>query len=104
MPNWLMRAYSVLVGLLGVALGLAANHGQFGWWSQGLVPVALVVAGSFGVMASATIRNLEQRVRALEQRQRAADAQLVPVSVRTDPPFLPPPSSDIQSGQSEARN
>jgi hypothetical protein len=100
MPNWLMRAESVMVVLLGGALGMAANHGQFGWWSPFLVPVALVFAGVIGLMASAKIRNLEQRVQALEQRQCAADAQLVPVPVRTDPPFLPPPSSDIQSGRS----
>ena len=95
MPYWIMRAYSVLVGVLGAVLGMAASREQFGWWSPALVPVALVSAGFIGAMASVMIRKLEQRVQALEQRQRAADAQLV--RVETDPPYLPP-STDIQSG------
>ena len=46
MPFWMMRAYTVLVFVFGVGLGMATSHGQFGWWSSVLVPVALVFAGS----------------------------------------------------------
>ena len=103
MPYWLMHTISVLVVFLGTALGMAGNHSLYAWWSPHLVPVALVFAGLIGVTASVKIHKLEQRVQALEQRQRAADAQLVPVSVRTEPPFLPP-SSDIQSRRPEIRD
>jgi hypothetical protein len=102
MPWWAMRVCSLFVVLLGCALGIAGNNNLFGWWSPTLVPLALVFAGLISAAASVTIRDLEQRVQALEQRQRAADAQLVPVSVRTEPAFLPP-VSDIQSGRSQAR-
>ena len=70
MPHWMMRAYAALLMLLGSGLGVAASLGQFGWWSPALVPVALLFAGLIGVMASDAIRRLEQRVRAMEERQR----------------------------------
>jgi hypothetical protein len=66
----------------GTALGLTAILGTF-------------VVGAFG--------SLEDRVKALEERQRDADARLVPVSVRTDPP-LPPPPTDIQSSRTKPQD
>jgi hypothetical protein len=66
----------------------------------GMITMAMPLIAMLGLFVNAVLGSMEQqikaqeqRIRILEQRQQAADAQLVRVA--TDPPYLPP-STDIQ--------
>lgn len=107
LPLWLLRAWVAAVCGIGILFSLAAMQSLYSSGTSaglfGAEAMALTFNGLLGVVVIYPLTSMEHRIRALEERQRAADTRLIPASVQTDPPSLPP-STDIQSNRPGPRD